>query len=242
MVFSIETEFIENEKEVYDKQDCEIKTFKRLATKLKKKYPRLPICILGDSLYACEPIFKICNNYNWKYLLRFKEGRIKTLWKDYLELKDIEVNMFKDQCWINDIPYSESKVNLIEASIVEDDLIKNFVFVTDLKIVEKKVERLVAAGRSRWKIQNKGFNNQKNVRYNIEHACSLNYNVMKNHYLLVQISDIIIQLFENGNELIRSLNSGIEEISSRLLDSFRRDIISLEDILNLAKRIQIRSL
>ncbi len=49
MVFSVESEFIENPDEEYDKQDCELKAFKRLAAKLKKRYPRLPICILGDS-------------------------------------------------------------------------------------------------------------------------------------------------------------------------------------------------
>lgn len=242
MVFSIGTEFIENESEVYDKQDCEIKAFKRLAAKIKKKYPRLQICLLGDSLYACEPVFKICNEYRWKYLLRFKEGRIKTLWKDYIELKKIEVNKFKDQCWINDIPYAERKINLIEASIVEKEVTKDFVFVTDLKIVEKKVERIIDAGRSRWKIENHGFNNQKNVLYNIEHACCLDYNAMKNHYLIIQISDILIQLFDKGYELIRGLKEGIKEISSRLLDSFRRDTITAEDILKLAKRMQIRSL
>jgi hypothetical protein len=72
MVFSIAGEFIENEDEKYNKQDYEIKAFKRFASKLKKKYPRLPICLLGDSLYACESIFKICNENDWKYIFRFK--------------------------------------------------------------------------------------------------------------------------------------------------------------------------
>ena len=45
------------------KQDCETNAFKRLAPRLKKKYPQLPICILGDSLYATEPIFDICKKF-----------------------------------------------------------------------------------------------------------------------------------------------------------------------------------
>jgi len=60
MVFSIETEFIENEHEDIEKQDCELKAFSRLAKRLKKEYPKLPICILGDSLYACDRTFEIC--------------------------------------------------------------------------------------------------------------------------------------------------------------------------------------
>ena len=53
LIVSIATEFIENEKKDVKKQDCERKAFKRLAAKIKKDYPRLPICILGDSLYEC---------------------------------------------------------------------------------------------------------------------------------------------------------------------------------------------
>ena len=58
-VISIASEFIENENESVSKNDCEQNAFKRLAKKLKKEFPRLPICILGDSLYASEPVFDI---------------------------------------------------------------------------------------------------------------------------------------------------------------------------------------
>ena len=98
------------------------------------------------------------------------------------------------------------------------------------------------AGRSRWKIENEGFNNQKNIRNNIEHLCCKDYNAMKNHYLLVQLADILRQLFECGYELIRSLKSTIKEISSRILESFRRDPLTPEDITNSKKRMQIRYL
>ena len=37
MVFSIGSEFVENEDEEVDKQDCELKAFKRLAEKIKKE-------------------------------------------------------------------------------------------------------------------------------------------------------------------------------------------------------------
>lgn len=39
-----------------------------------------------------------------------------------------------------------------------------------------------------------GVNIQKNHRYNIEHANSLNYSAMKNHYLLTQLADLLVQL------------------------------------------------
>ena len=49
--FSLATEWIENPEGDFDKQDCERKAFRRLCQKLKKQYPRLPVCILADGLY-----------------------------------------------------------------------------------------------------------------------------------------------------------------------------------------------
>lgn len=242
MVLSIDTEFIENE-EFYEKQDCELKAFKRLAERLKKNYKRLPICILGDSLYAVDPIFKICNKNNWKYIFTFKEGRTKSIWLDFEGLKKLKDNSnIKGFTWVNEIEYKDNVVNVLEAKLVENKKEKEFTFITDIKIKENNAEKVLFAGRSRWKIENEGFNNQKNIKNNIEHLCCKDYNAMKNHYLLVQIADILRQLFECGYELIRVLRASIKEISSRLLESFRRDTLTPEDIANLNNRIQIRCL
>lgn len=245
MVFSVATEFIENENENVSKQDCELNAFKRIAPKLKKMYPRLPICILGDSLYACEPVFKICTKNKWKFLLRFKEGSIKSIAKEFDAIKEIDGES-KDNCvWVNGIAYNERLVNLIEANITnkKETIKTKFVFISNINITERNSDKLIDFGRSRWKIENEGFNTQKTIRYNIEHANSLNYNAMKNHYLLIQIVDIIRQLYENGSALIKKLKKGIKEISSSLLEALRTvPIAEAEDISNIEKRIQIRLL
>lgn len=241
MVFSIDTEFIENE-DNYEKQDCELKAFKRLVKRLKKKYKRLPICILGDSLYAVEPVFQICQKNNWKYIFTFKEGRTKSIWTEFQALKEIEKNNINGCMWVNSIEYQDSLVNIAQAKVIENKREKNFSYITNLKISERNVKKIVAAGRNRWKIENEGFNNQKNIKNNIEHPCCLDYIAMKNHYLLTQLADILRQLFECGYELIRSLKASIKEISSRLLESFRQKFITVEDIKKLNKRIQIRYL
>lgn len=245
MVLSIGTEFIENEDENYDKQDCEINAFKRLAEKIKGNYKRLPICILGDSLYGVEPIFQLCEKNNWKYILTLKEGRTKSIWGEFQALKTFgDNNKYKNITWVNEIAYMESLVNVLEAKevIEEKEEEKIFIYVTNIRITERKAEQLLYAGRSRWKIENEGFNNQKNVKNNIEHLCSKDYNAMKNHYIIAQIADILRQLFEEGYELIRGLKASLKEISSRLLESFRRDLLTPEDIISLSKRIQIRYL
>ena len=250
MVFSIATEFIENEDENVSKQDCEMNAFKRLAAKIKKKYPKLPICILGDSLYACEPVFEICGNNTWKYLMRFKEGRIKSIANEFGIIKDIENrNARKEKSsessvWANDIVYNKRTVNLIETEIeIGENEKGRFVFITDVKITKRNADEIIFFGRSRWKIENQGFNNQKTKRYNLEHANSLNYNAMKNHYLITQLADILRQLYEHGVDKIRDLNKCIKEISSNLLESFRmRLLTNIEDTLQKENRMQIRFL
>jgi len=87
MVLSIDSEFIENESEDVPKQDCELNAFYRLTDRLKRTFKRLPICILADSLYACEGVFNQCDQYKWKFLFRFKEGRIKSVMNEFQELK-----------------------------------------------------------------------------------------------------------------------------------------------------------
>lgn len=68
MVFSIGSEFVENEEENVTKQDCEINAFKRLAKKIKEEYPRLKIIIGADALYASKTIMDICKENGWKYI------------------------------------------------------------------------------------------------------------------------------------------------------------------------------
>jgi hypothetical protein len=241
MVFSIGTEFIENENEEATKQDCEIKAFYRLAEKIKQTYKRLPICILGDSLYACEPVFSRCDQYDWKYIFRFKEGRLKSIAEEFNAIKEIEEGKEQDLFWVNDIAYNNRTLNLIEAKIdTEDGKSKQYLFITNIKVTKRNAERLIAAGRSRWKIENQGFNNQKNIRYHIEHANSHNYTAMKNHYLLTQIADILVQLYENGSKILRELKKAAKEISSNLLEAIRTRTLTDEDIALLAKPIQIR--
>ena len=242
MVFSIGSEFIENESEVVTKQDCELNAFHRLAKKIKQTFKRLPICILGDSLYACEPVFSRCEDYKWKYLCRFKEGRIKSISSEFKAIKELEQSKKQDHLfWVNDIAYKDRKVNLIESKVeMEDGTVKVYVFITNLKITKKNADRLIASGRSRWKIENQGFNQQKNIRYDIEHTNSHNYTAMKNHYLLVQITDIIRQLYENGSTVFKKLKKTVKEKSSNLLEAIRTRKITEEDIAALEKPIQVR--
>ena len=60
-------------------------------------------------------------------------------------------------------------------------------------------------GRRRWKIENEGFNEQKNGTYCISHLCSRNENGLKIHYYFIQIAHILRQLLENGSKLVKEM-------------------------------------
>jgi len=89
---------------------------------------------------------------------------------------------------------------------------------------------MIKGARNRWKIENEGFNNQKNGIYKIEHLNSRNSNGMKNHYLLTQVADIIMQLYLAWLPLIKEIKQSIKNTSSRLLESFRRQTVTDEDV------------
>ena len=46
---------------------------------------------------------------------------------------------------------------------------KRMEWVTNIEITRRNLEKLIKTGGERWKIENKGFNSQKNGIYNISH-------------------------------------------------------------------------
>jgi len=257
MVISIATEFIENENPYVSKQDCERTSFKRLATNLKNMFPRLPICLMGDSLYACEPVFEICKNNNWAFLIRYKDGSIPTLAEEYDEIKrmgeneeeivEIEkiykrkpkVKAVHRMKWVNDLDYSGHKVAVMELEIDKGNKKwKEFQWITSLRITENTAYEFSETGRKRWLIENEGFNIQKNIRYFITHANSLDYNAMKNHYLLTQLADTLLQLYECGIKDLKVIKRTIADISAGLMECLKKQPLELEDLIY--ERMQIR--
>ena len=257
MVVSIATEFIGNEAENMTKQDCEMNSFKRLSKSLKDMFPRLPICILGDSLYACGPVFDICKKNKWEFLIRYKDGSIPTLAEEYKEINEMGENeeevieieyMYKRKPkvkathkmkWVNNLYYQGHKVAVMELEIEKNQKKwKEFQWVTSIDVTNWTAGEFAETGRKRWLIENEGFNIQKNYRYMITHANSLNYNAMKNHYLLTQLADVLVQLYENGVKGIKLIKRTIEKISEGLLDSIKNQQLKEEDFIY--ERFQVR--
>ena len=235
MVFSIGSEFVENEDENVDKQDCETKAFKRLAEKIKKEYPRLRIIISGDALYASKPVINICKEKGWKYIIRFKEGSIPTLYREFETIVKTDNESRKiDYEYVTGIDYQENKINIIKYK--DNKKGTEFVYITDLSITNKNIEETIYIGRKRWKIENEGFNIQKNGTFNIGHLYSKNQVAIKVHYLMIQIAHILRQLLENGLSSIKELKLQLKEISHQL----KKQLISTITNLTVHNKIQLR--
>jgi hypothetical protein len=241
LVCSICSEFIENNGEDAEKQknmseeerkqDCEIKAFKRMSEKLKKAFPRLPILLLMDSLYAAKSVMDICKSHKWDYIIRFKDGSIPYIAKEYEDIPEKE--SVENAEYINEIDYEGHKVNLLKyrEETIEKGEAKTMTFqwITNIEITQKNALKIARTGRLRWKIENDGFNRQKNWQGDITHACSWNEWALKNHYLMQQISDFIKQLYEHYVLKKLGIKKKQKNISSDLLESFEQQITE-EDI------------
>lgn len=215
MVFSIGSEFVENGETKEGKQDCEIKAFKRLAEKIKKEYPRLKIIISGDALYACKPVIDICKENEWKYIIRFKEGTIPSIYKEFETIVEKANESTKANYeYVTKLDYQEEKVNVIKYT--EQKKQTEFVYITDLPITNKNIEESIKLGRKRWKIENEGFNIQKNGTFDIGHLYSKNQVGIKVHYLMIQIAHMLRQLLEKGVKEVKELGLKLKEISQML--------------------------
>ena len=259
------TEFIENPEDLAegDKQDCEFKAFKRLAKRLKQRFPRLPICLLLDGLFANGPSMTICEDKNWKYITVLKDGDLKNIhrsfevaWGAHKEkhktmLVGENSKITQEYRWENKIRYKDSEnqihyPNYAECVEEKENGTKTkHIWITNITISFNNVDVVSNnGGRLRWKIENEGFNVQKNGGYNLEHAYSRDPNARKVFYLLLQIAHLIFQLIEKGSLFRKAFPKGLGSqinLSKRILEAWRNLEISVRDFSNLGTgRFQIR--
>lgn len=255
---SIATQWIENPIDgEFDKQDIESKAFKRLSIDLKKAFPRLPIMLLLDGLYPNKPVLDICKKNNWKYNIVLKDNSLKSvqevlqdmiLSKEYFEYSDVNTisthNYSTKYRVINDVQYKDHYFNVLETVVTKTHIktnekeINRFVHITNVSVNKASVSKVSQAGRMRWKIENEGFNNQKNGGYNLQHKFSrTNFNASKNYYQLLQIADIINQLvykLKTNKDFIAkfrlTIMSVLELILSYLKTNALQDIQLIEEM------------
>lgn len=256
VVVSVGSEFIDNQditarrgKDADDiKQDCELQALSRLAPRLKRDFPQARFVLAGDSLYACGRTFQLAQEHDWGYVLVFKPGRLPAVWDEFQRLlplcpRHVLQREFEDGTrqvfrWVHDLSYQDDQKRRWRFHALEcvetapDGTVTHYAWVTGLPVSAKTVEEIAQkGGRYRWKIENEGFNRQKNSGLNLEHVYSTDPEKLQAYYYLLQIAFIFTQLLERGS-LLRQLAAdlgkrldqafgSLANIAQRLLDGLR---------------------
>jgi hypothetical protein len=206
MGLSLATVFIENEEE-YVKQDCELKAFYRLAEVLKKRFPRLQICLLLDGLYSNKNVLDICEKNQWGYFITLKNGCIPLLREAadkqirYTPEQSVDYSpgpgVYQQLSWALNMKHKGCRTHILicrETRITEKGIeTKVFVWITDTRPNKDNAAKLAKEARYRWKIEEM-FNIQKNGGYELKHNFGTIGFAMKNYYYLLQIAHLLHQL------------------------------------------------
>jgi len=173
--FSLMSEFIENPQPNPTKQDCELNAFHRLAKRLKKRFPRLPICLSLDGPFACGPVFARRHYYDRLFVIVLKEADLPSVYNEFLGLAKLQpegrlkdrilkpIEIKRDFRWVDGIEYCDSKdrehlLNVIELNETkpQDGQPKTtrFMWVSDLEINKGNI-REVAGERREGSLENR---------------------------------------------------------------------------------------
>jgi hypothetical protein len=171
-----------------EKQDCEPVAAKRWITEVASRYSSLGLTLLGDALYATQPMIECVRGEELDYIFvakpkshkyfyeelqgRSKLGQMQRLKRTRWTGKTHRTYTYR---WINGVRLNDRpdsiEVNWAELTITDEAGKRTFriAFLSDFPITKENVEALVEAGRLRWKIENEDINNLKTKGYHFEH-------------------------------------------------------------------------
>jgi hypothetical protein len=218
------------------KNDCERQAAKRLSTQLHERYPELKIILVEDALYANAPHIRQITSYGWCFVLNVKPDSHKSLEKQFAGRRDSgqvrELRLTDPEgvqhyfAWTNDLCLCESatdvRVNyLLYEQTDKQGKITRWTWITNLPLTARTVERVMRAGRGRWKIENETFNTLKNQGYHFEH----NYghgmqNLASVLAVLMFLAFTVDQMMQRCWQLFRRVRAGLRT-KAKLWESLR---------------------
>lgn len=238
------SEWIYNEEDDYRKQDCEQSAFKRLAVTLKKRFPRLPVCVLVDGLYPNAPFMDICKDNQWHYIAVLTDGNLPTVWEEVnllpecafsgqrqeYKTKTHKTNM--EYRWVKEIDWNKRKLNWVECIQTQVDIATGaqtgtrFVYITDLDVNRENIIQFVEHARNRWHIED-SFNTQKHRGYELHHKFNRkDFTSIRNWHCVRLLAHTINQLIEKSRQF-KELLVGKQTIKN-LWEIFRALFLMVE--------------
>jgi len=200
-----------------NKQDCELKAFRRLAGRLKRCFPRLSILVLLDGLYPNGPVMQLCGQYRWQYMIVLQDDSLPLVWEEVEGLGKLQVNNKLERTWgnrrqrfrwVNDIEYrygdngrkkqilhvvicqeTWEEVDSRTAGIVQKQ--SRHAWISSEPLSRQNVhERCNLGARHRWGIES-SFLVEKHHGYGYEHCFSYNWNAMRGYHFLMRLGHLI---------------------------------------------------
>lgn len=207
------------------KNDCERQAAKSLSQSLSEKYPRLPMLVVEDALYANAPHIRQISSYGWKYILTVKENGQEKLFKQFAmrrstsQVKElVKVDEKGEEhyyAWTNQLCFGEQAADLKVNFLVYEQRrpeaeTKRWVWITNLPLNAYQVEKVEKAGHARWKIENETFNTLKNQGYNFTHNYGHGYrNLASVLALLMLLAFLVDQIQQGFDKLFQQLWKGL---------------------------------
>jgi hypothetical protein len=197
---------------VADKEDCELNCFARLSVRLKKEFPRLPFCLVADSLYCCQAVVLTCQQFDWRYVLTLKEGRQPTTWEETLNLLPLNranhlrqrlgqdgKQGLRDFRWIENVMLGSRQANVILVGEITTQAATLYAYITNFSnLTPQRVASVaMSGGRERHLIEDT-FNAQKNNGIGLEHVFCAHAAASKNYYTMMQVAQILWTLTCRG--------------------------------------------
>ncbi|WP_157817397.1 transposase family protein [Candidatus Thiodictyon syntrophicum] len=234
LVIPLLSEFLEYAKgdTKADKQDCERRAFTRLSARIKTLFPRLPILLLLDGLYADGPVMQCCHQYHWQFMIVFKDKDLPTVWEEFHALHAVQPagcqrdwgERHQRFSWVNAIDYAfsnntrrhlslhvvvcEETWETIDEQGARLTKTARHAWLSSQPLSRANAhERCNLGARYRWGIE-AGFLVEKHQGYHYEHAFALNWNAMKGYHYLMRLAHLfntLARFARHLRELYRTL-------------------------------------
>lgn len=197
------------------KQDCELRAFERLCTRIKERFPRLPILLLLDGLYANGPVMERCRERNWDFMIVLQDKSLPSVWDEFRGLRPHQPKQWLEHTWngrrqrfewVNAIPYhygpNQRRRQIVHVVVCEEtweELDEDGVVVTKTSrhvwLSSRPLSRLNVhdrcnlGARARWGIES-GFLVEKHQGYHYEHPFARDWNAMKGYHFLMRMAHL----------------------------------------------------
>lgn len=238
------------------KNDCERNGAKRLCQRLKDEHPELAVLLVEDALYANAPHVRQITGYGWSYILSIKPDSHKSLFrqfegrrrsgqvKSWSETDQAGVEHYYE--WTNELWLGENAVDVkVNVLFYEERKphgeVKKWSWITDLKLSQRTVKKVMRGGRARWKIENETFNTLKNQGYNFEHNYGHGYRNLATVLALLMILAFLVDQIQQGcDRLFRAVWQGLKT-KSKLWESVRSlfQVLEFETMANLYQKMAL---